>query len=62
LVPAFALRVVGDSAYYLVHRRADLVRPALGAFVTWLLAEMASYVRVERRTRRAGKTNIFVRN
>jgi len=49
LVRAFEHRVPAESAYYLVHRKVDLARPALRAFVEWVVAEMERYVREEAR-------------
>ncbi len=45
LVVPFAPAVDVASSYYIVHRKADAARPEVKAFVDWLTAEMARFVR-----------------
>jgi len=48
LVVPFAPKVEADSAYYLVHRKADRSRPEVRAFVDWIAKEMAAFARTHR--------------
>lgn len=48
LVVPFASKVEADSAYYLVHRKADRSRPEVRAFVDWITKEMAAFARTHR--------------
>jgi LysR family transcriptional regulator, glycine cleavage system transcriptional activator len=48
LVVPFGPKVEADSAYYLVHRKADRSRPEIRAFVDWIGAEMAAFARQHR--------------
>jgi LysR family glycine cleavage system transcriptional activator len=48
LIVPFAPKVEADSAYYVVHRKADASRPEIRAFVDWIRAEMASFARQHR--------------
>ncbi|MDZ4868293.1 MAG: LysR substrate-binding domain-containing protein [Alphaproteobacteria bacterium] len=48
LVVPFASKVDADSAYYLVHRKADRSRPEVRAFVDWIAKEMAAFARTHR--------------
>jgi len=48
LVVPFPQKVEADSAYYLVHRKADRSRPEIRAFVEWIAKEMAAFARTHR--------------
>ena len=61
LVVPFAPKAHVASSYYLVHRKADGTRPEVRAFVEWVSAEMASFVRLAsaRAKERAGLARPF---
>lgn len=53
LVTPLRLTVAGDASYYLVHRKTDRADPAIRAFTTWLISELAPYRTAKPLTRKA---------